>query len=128
MTLLLFSALLAIASAGWVIAPMVRHRFALLGDPVPGGIIDAEAHKHVALTSLREVEYDYIAGKLDEADYHALRERLSREALEAIRTADQAHLALNDGRGEPGEPGGHSCGFVNPAGSRFCAGCGAPLS
>jgi len=122
MMLLLASIFLALAGSVWVIHPLVARRLAMLGDPVPGGILDAEARKRVALSSLREIEYDRIGGKLDDEDYHLLRAQLQREALEAIESASAAH---------EGEPVSfvvtHSCGYQNPPGSRFCSGCGAAL-
>jgi cytochrome c-type biogenesis protein CcmH/NrfG len=116
---------LGVLSAGWVVLPILRRRLALLGDPIPGGVLDAQARKRVALASLKEVEYDRIGGKLDPEDYQRLRAQLEREALLAIRAAEGAA-----GADEPGEAGftvTHSCGFVNPPGSRFCSGCGARL-
>ncbi len=122
MMLFAFSVLLALAASLWVVHPIVARRLAMLGDPVPGGILDAEARKRVALSSLREVEYDRIGGKLDDEDYERLRSQLQREALEAIEAANAAH---------DGERANwvvtHSCGFQNPPGSRFCGGCGAAL-
>jgi len=122
MTLLIMAVLLALAGTSWVIHPLIARRLAMLGDPIPGGILDAEARKRVALASLREVEYDRIGGKLDDEDFHRLRAQLQREALAAIEAANAAHDA----------EGGdfvvtHSCGYSNPAGSRFCSGCGAGL-
>jgi hypothetical protein len=121
MTLLLVSVLLAGLVAVWAIQPIVSRRLALIGDPIPGGVLDAEARKRVALAALKEIEYDRVGGKLDEADYLALRERLEREALLAIRASEGAlreaeHFEIT-----------HSCGFVNPPGSRFCSGCGTRL-
>jgi hypothetical protein len=122
MMLLLTSIVLALAGSIWVIHPLVARRLAMLGDPIPGGILDAEARKRVALSSLREIEYDRIGGKLDDDDYHRLRIQLQREALEAIESASEAHA---------GEAVSfvvtHSCGYQNPPGSRFCSGCGAAL-
>jgi hypothetical protein len=122
MMLFVFSVLLALAGSLWVIHPIVARRLALLGDPIPGGILDAEARKRVALSSLREVEYDRIGGKLDDEDYQRLRSQLQREALEAIEAATAAHDDV---------PATfvvtHSCGFQNPPGSRFCSGCGVAL-
>lgn len=125
MTLLALSVLLALVAAVWVIRPIVVHRAAPLGDLLPGHVIDADAGKQAALASLREIEYDYAAGKLDAADYQALRARLSREALRAIADAD---LVAGQAPTEPEVPAmRHRCGFVNPVGSRFCAGCGDRL-
>ena len=121
MTLVAASVVLAALAASWVIAPIVARRLALLGDPIPGGVLDAEARKRVALASLKEIEYDRIGGKLDDEDYQALRARLEHEALIALRVAEGAHRSADQFEIT------HSCGFVNPAGSRFCSGCGKRL-
>lgn len=124
MTLFLAALGLALLASVWVVLPLIRRRLALLGDPIAGGILDAEARKRVALASLREVEYDRIGGKLDEADYLRLKAQLEREALAALEAAAAAH----SGEQAPGEfTVTHSCGFSNPPGSRFCAGCGSGL-
>jgi hypothetical protein len=126
MTLLLLSVLLALLVGALVIHPIYARRAALLSDVAPGRVLDAEARKRVALTSLKEVEYDYAAGKLDEADYRAMREQLSAEAVWALHAAEAV-----SGPAAPvaeGPAAAHPCGFVNPGGSRFCAGCGARLA
>lgn len=129
MTLFAASILLGLLAGAWVAAPLVARRLALLGDPIPGGVIDAEARKRVALTALKEIEYDRIGGKLDEADYQRLRAQLEREAILALDAADRA-TGADDGA-EPAAAESftvtHSCGFANPPASRFCAGCGARL-
>ena len=119
MTLLVLSVLLAAVAAMWVIQPILARRAAPLADVEPAGLLNAEARRSVALASLREVEYDREAGKLDDADYRALRDRLAAEAVQAIRAADHVHAAA--------EGSAHACGFGNPAGSRFCGGCGTRL-
>lgn len=121
MTLLLSAVLLGLLAAAWVVVPVLSRKLALLGDPAAGGVLDAEARKRVAIASLREIEYDRIAGKLDDADYADLRGRLEREALLALREEQRA-----TGPGAPGAAA-HACGFLNPAGSRFCSGCGSRL-
>ncbi len=122
MTLLLASIVLALAGSIWVIHPLVARRLAMLGDPIPGGILDAEARKRVALSSLREIEYDRIGGKLDDEDYRRLRAQLQREALDAIESATAAHAGES-----VSFVATHSCGYQNPPASRFCSGCGAAL-
>lgn len=135
---------LGIVIASWVIVPLVLRRRAVMTDLTPGAVIDARARRRIALASLKEVEYDRVAGKLDEEDYRRLKAQLEREALAAIQLAEAtddgsasaAGDQLTSGSAEPTEAaapataavGGHSCGFVNPAGSRFCAGCGQPLT
>ena len=124
MTLFAAALVLSLLAAAWVVHPVYARRRATLRDAAPSSVLDAEARRRVALASLREVEYDWLAGKLDAADYEALRSQLGREALDAVRAAPRA--AGSDGEGGP--PAEHArCGFANPPGSRFCAGCGERL-
>ncbi len=119
MTLLLLSVLLAVIAAGWVVHPLLFRRWGLVDDVVPSAVLDSEARKRVALAALKDVEYDRAAGKLDEADYATMRARLEREALAALQDAPPRSAAGAEA---------HACGFSNPGGSRFCAGCGQKLS
>lgn len=124
MTLLVFSLLLALLAAAFVVRPLVARRDALLVDLAPGAVLDAEARRRVALVALKELEYDYLGGKLDTADYRAQKERLSVEALAAMRAAEA--VGVEAGRAVAASDR-HACGFLNPPLSRFCAGCGARL-
>jgi cytochrome c-type biogenesis protein CcmI len=130
-TLLAFSLLLAAIAAGFVIYPLVAGRFGMLGDPLPARLLDREARKRVTLASLKDVEYDRVTGKLDDADYQELRVRLEREALDAL-SAYEADRDENAAKAvaavSPGKTTAHSCGFANPPGSRFCAECGEKLT
>jgi hypothetical protein len=123
-TLLAFSLLLSLLAAAFVVRPLVARRDALLVDLASGAVLDAEARRRVALVALKELEYDYLGGKLDDADYRAQKERLSVEALAAMRAAES--VGAEAGRTAAG-PDRHACGFLNPPLSRFCAGCGARL-
>ena len=129
MTLFVFSLLLALLAAAFVIRPLAARREALLLDVAPGAVLDAEARRRVALASLKELDYDYLGGKLDDADYRAQKERLSLEALAAMRAAEAVGYGAPDADGgaEAAGPDRHACGFLNPPGSRFCAGCGDRL-
>jgi hypothetical protein len=124
-TLFVSAILLGALAAAWVIFPIVSRRLALLGDAIPGGVLDAEARKRVALSSLKEIEYDRIGGKLDDADYQRLRAQLEREAMAALEAVEHAHIAEAEGGAFEIT---HACGFVNPPGSRFCSGCGRKLA
>ncbi|HEV2148886.1 MAG TPA: zinc ribbon domain-containing protein [Longimicrobiaceae bacterium] len=128
MTLLALSVLLSLLAAAFVVHPIWARRTALLADVASGEVLDAEARRRVALASLKEVEYDYAAGKLDDADYRELRDRLSAEALRAIRAADRLRGVEVSPVALSADPAAHACGFVNPPRSRFCAGCGARLA
>lgn len=114
-------------------------------DLTPGEVVDAHARRRVALASLKEVEYDRVAGKLDDADYRRLKAQLEREALAAIQVAQAVDSSADGGMSTSDTAGGtataappvsapttaaaaHTCGFINPAGSRYCAGCGQQLT
>ena len=104
-------------------------------------LTETEARKRVALLALRDVEYDFLAGKLDESDYRTMKAKLTAEALDAL-AADEA------AKGEGGHTGSAAleaeiaairaglqdgarcgdCGFTNPGGSRFCSACGRALA
>ena len=47
-------------------------------------LTDTEARKRVTLLALRDVEYDFLAGKLDEEDYLSLKADFTAEALAAL--------------------------------------------
>jgi hypothetical protein len=137
-TLLLASALLSAAVGLAVILPILTRRSAMLHDATAGSVQDADAQKRVVLNELRELEYDFLGGKLDETDYQELKERLAREAVVAMRAVDAAHgtgaggSPVADASADPDQSASaasdpHGCGFVNRTGSRFCAGCGAQL-
>lgn len=120
MTLLLIALLVGIAGAGWVIYPLVYRRSAVMSDVIPVEIVEGEARRFEALSALKEAQYDHAAGKLDEADYGELRTQLEVEALAVLRSNPAAASSASGGPA-------HTCGFVNPADSRFCAGCGQAL-
>jgi cytochrome c-type biogenesis protein CcmI len=115
--------------------------------PLEGGADDpseAQFRKRVSLLQLRDAEYEYAMGKLDEADFQALKSEISSEALAAIRAEERevetsrpspmnaldAELEEEIARARArvaGEFFCSQCGHPNPGGSRFCGGCGAPI-
>ena len=142
MELFVGAALVAAAVVFFLVQPVVKGLHASL-DRAEGELTDTEARKRVALLALRDVEYDFLAGKLDEEDYRALKSELTAEALAALEADEAAR-----GDGEAGGPshtdleaeiarvraglrGGTlcgECGLDNPEGSRFCSACGQPLT
>lgn len=135
------AALVAAAAVLFIIQPLVKGLHASL-DRDDDELTETEARKRVALLALRDVEYDYLAGKLDESDYRSLKGELTAEALAALE-ADEAARAREDA-GVSGPPDLEAeiararlaldaevpcveCGFSNEEGSRFCSACGTAL-
>ena len=151
MSALIPGVLLALAAVFFVLYPIVGGLEASM-DWDEEELTESQHRRNVALLALRDVEYDFHAGKLDEADYRALKQEISAEALEAIDeeeaewVARQAALGVNAGEvGREGAPDAieaeiaalrasirdgivcPQCGHPNPQGSRFCGDCGSAL-
>ena len=73
----------------FVLLPVLRGHWATLVSP-DDEITDVEARKQAALRGLRDAEYDFRSGKLDQADYQTLKSDLARQALEAIEEESTA--------------------------------------
>lgn len=131
------AALVVAAVVIFIIQPVAKGLHASL-DRTEDELTETEARKRVALLALRDVEYDYLAGKLDETDYRSLKGELTAEALAALEADEQAHemgAAMGDAdleaeiaqaREQLGSSGPYcsDCGAPNEAGSRFCSTCG----
>lgn len=144
MTFFAGAALVAAAVVLFILQPVLRdvHASFERSSQEP---TETEARKRVALLALRDVEYDYLSGKLDDEDYRSLKGELTAEALAALEADDAAKAASVDGA--PAYLGGDAleaeivrvrtglregtvcgeCGFGNPGGSRFCSSCGGRL-
>lgn len=151
MSVLVPALLLAIAVVFFVLHPVAVGLEAPLASE-DDEITDAQHRKRVALLALRDVEYDFHAGKLDEPDYLQMKRELSEEALEAIDREEEEWGAWERGRrdeasGEVPVGAGRAleeeiaalrasirrgivcpqCAHPNAPGSRFCGDCGSAL-
>ena len=141
--LLALGMLVIIGVAIVVLEPLVRGSTASL-ERTNDEMSEAEATRRVRLLALRDAEYDYQMGKLNEVDYLELRAELQAEALEAMKAveveknggpgaADAATREMIEAEVAAVRAGLRSgttctgCGHGNPAGSRFCASCGEAL-
>lgn len=139
----------AVLVAGAVVLYVVQPVFS--GEKAPLASLDeefteAEARRHLSLVALRDVEYDYATGKIDERDYRRLRDELAREALDALRevrrSREQAEgpapaqdVVADDLEREIAAYRAalragtlcDRCGSANPEVARFCAACGRHL-
>jgi len=89
MTLYLGVALIAAAVVLFILQPVVKGIHASL-EREDDELTETEARKRVALLALRDVEYDFLSGKLDENDYRALKAELTAEALAALEADEVA--------------------------------------
>lgn len=137
MSVLIGGVLLAAGVLLFVLEPVFSGKSAPMydGDDV---FDEGAARRRVALTALRDLEYDRATGKLDEDDYGRLRTELSREALEHLgdedggRGPDRASRALEEEIAELRRAirEGMQCGaceHLNRLGAKFCARCGEGL-
>src|SRR5262245_54599550 len=140
MSVIIGAVLLVAAVVLFVLQPMLSGQRASLHREMDE-MTEAEARRRVTLLALRDVEYDYATGKLDETDYNAMRRELAAEAVAALQAVD-AEAAVGPGSAPPdlekeierlksGLRAGRtcgSCGAANGAGSKFCSYCGATLA
>lgn len=139
---------LALAAVFFILYPILAGREASL-EQDDRELTDAQHRKNQALLALRDVEYDYHAGKLDEQDYLALKKEISAEALQALDEEEAEWLAREAAKEFGSAPGRvpeeveaeiaalrtsiregvvcSQCGHPNPRGSRFCGDCGSAL-
>ena len=97
-----------------------------------------ETPKGVALTALKEIEFDRETGKLSDADYELLKQKYTTAALEALRAEERAAgptdveamiaARVKSLRSAPaGAPACPTCGPRPEADAAFCSGCGRRL-
>ena len=141
MALFIGAAMVAAAVVIFIIQPVAKGIHASL-ERAEDELTETEARKRVALLALRDVEYDFLAGKLDENDYRSLKGELTAEALAALEADEKAReqidsvgppdveaeiAALRMGLHEDAATSCPDCGYVNEPGSRFCSACGHAL-
>jgi len=108
----LAAALLGLLILWLVLYPLV-HPATSLTAPVFEPADPEETPKGIALTALKEIEFDRETGKLSDADYELLKAKYTAAALEALRDENPEPAQA------PRAPGG-----VTVSSSRVCATCG----
>jgi double zinc ribbon protein len=123
------------AAALWlVLRPIVvppKPRAAVYEPPDP-----EETERGVALTALKEIEFDRETGKLSDADYELLKRKYTVAALDALRheqasappTDVEAMIAAKVAALRGGYPACTTCGPRPEPDALFCSGCGRRLS
>jgi ribosomal protein L40E len=98
-----------------------------------------ETERGVALTALKEIEFDRETGKLSDADYAYLKEKYTAAALEALRAEAPddieamvaARVRVLRSASAPTSPGNLVCNTCGPrpeADAVFCSRCGVRLA
>jgi Double zinc ribbon len=98
-----------------------------------------ETERGVALTALKEIEFDRETGKLSDADYAYLKEKYTAAALEALRAEAPddieamvaARVRVIRSASAPTSPGTLVCNTCGPrpeTDALFCSGCGVRLA
>lgn len=144
-------AVLVGAAALWlVLQPLLRPRSSRLAAYEPLDL--EETPKGIALTALKEIEFDRETGKLSDADYEFLKVKYTAAALEALRgepgavsndiealISAKVHLlrsassptSLDTAAAPVHAPHGPSCDACGPrpeTDAIFCSSCGRSLS
>lgn len=93
---LLIAALLGISAAIIVLYPLLGLDRHIAAESASASALtdDAERERSAKL-ALRDVDFDYRLGNLDEGDYIALRDRYERRALAALKTRYEREQALD---------------------------------
>ncbi|HKU61909.1 MAG TPA: zinc ribbon domain-containing protein [Gemmatimonadales bacterium] len=98
-----------------------------------------ETARGVALTALKEIEFDRETGKLSDADYAYLKEKYTAAALEALRAEAPddieamvaARVRVLRSASAPASAGALACSACGPRpepDAVFCSGCGQRLA
>lgn len=95
MTPLLIAVLLGLSALLIVIHPLLGLNRTAHVALTPEAVSDAAERERLAKQALRDVDFDYRLGNLDEGDYASLRERYERRALAALKTRYEREQELD---------------------------------
>ena len=94
--------IMILIAAGLVIfigEPLVRQQPTALSHTVQAQEVEQlSLHKETLYTAIRDLDFDYQTGKVDQQDYTTLRHQLEDEAIQALRDLDAVDplAALDD--------------------------------
>lgn len=128
MGLLMFEIALAGAALLVIAWPLLREETAEAQGAIltDSDFSELLTRRDAAYMALKDLDFDYRTGKIDEGDYQALKAELETEALSLLERIE---------RGEPSpKPAARAagrfcpaCGQPAQAAHRFCSSCGAKL-
>jgi hypothetical protein len=86
-----------------------------------------ERDKALVLRSLKELEFDRAMGKVSDADYSDISQRLRAKAIVLMQDIDRAGDDPVPARPVTRSTGCPKCGTANDRDARFCKNCGSAL-
>jgi len=104
-----------------------RGRWVISSRKAPSRSEKLRDRKKLALTAIKELEFDYQTGKLSPEDYESLRSRYESDAIDAMKGLDGLQKGGKKFRTNEGAAGKlicSSCGETVPSSSRYCPNCG----
>lgn len=104
-----------------------REKWVISSPKAPTRSEELHARKLLALTAIKELEFDYQTGKLSPEDYESLKSRYESDAIEAMKGLDglqKGGKKFKTNEGANGRLICSSCGEAVPSRSRYCPNCG----
>lgn len=88
--------ILSVAIAAFVLSPLVLGRAAPLADgsDAIAELRELYALRDVTYETIRDVEFDFHAGKISEHDYREMTDRYTREALRLVQRIDALEAGI----------------------------------
>ena len=128
MGLLLFEIALAGAALLVIAWPLMREETAEAQGAIltESDFSDLLFRRDAAYTALKDLDFDFRTGKIDEADYHSLKTELETEALALLERIERGGQSPKPST----RPAGRfcpACGLPAQETHRFCSSCGAKL-
>ena len=123
--------LMAIGLVVWVGEPLVRRvSYKSHGHEDNDAAGSLLLQKEMLYVAIRDLDFDFQTGKVDQKDYDELRRQLEREAIYILRQLDAVDpLVMFDNEVERQVIGLRRCHISTARGSgqETCASCGTPL-
>lgn len=113
-------------SAAFLMAPLLRRSQGLV--PISAGDADLtrlRAEREATYTAIADLDHDFETGKLEGADYTALRASLREQAIDLLRAEQAGPPAEAPPSPESRDSRGATDPSSAPTSARFCPGCGA---
>ncbi|MFQ6042987.1 MAG: hypothetical protein ACE5PV_19210 [Candidatus Poribacteria bacterium] len=92
---ILISVTMAILAVAVVFYPLFRNRQSEPNWEAESALEDLIAQKDEVYTAIKDLEFDYMADKLTDEDYHELREKYETEAILILQQIEEFGLVEN---------------------------------